>query len=752
MNENSKKVTEYANIAAAGGLTDSAVFYAAFGGQDYNSTGAQLAAYLAANPAIAGPLANALTIQVAAAASGATKIGNVAAGSGAVSMTVADRLDLQTVDILTRIPLTEWPAIFSRTSVFDCTPSLVAAVSTGKRVTCSLPGRYKFVTPYAGTTDFDVEALCEGVEFDLTAIASGTCIGNSGSLTQISNVNPGFTINQGRNLLTLASAPAVSVGDWICIYNPTDFSYSGWRNYYRAGEWKQVLSVSGNSITTTKPFYATYAAADVLVYRLNSVRSRLANVRLLGGAGNKQLVIFSQTAGAIFDRVSAEGSNYSAYGFDRCVRGVVYDPQIRNLGAGTDDYGVIASNSQHIKIHRGSIYARRHAVAQGGLDAIGGVPCRDIRTYDALLSNDPEQNVGAADFHGNVEQSSFERCTIYGAVKYGGGPNNYCIDCDIYAPGGEVQANAIGWCAYYAEVKGGRIGSINCRLYTTRDPQPSNQGIVSINGTGPSGVDGRTTLPFAPVLKGSSVYGRNLSSGTRLFLFINRGTTIQFNPEVDDIRLDVDALSDITYSSNSSFTATGSISGSIMTITAVANNSFGPGQILSGSGVTGGTVIGAQISGVPGGIGDYSVSPSQTVASTTITSIGVPSSSGIIVDHIYGAPTGSRLHNAAGSFYLNFPHRLQSQSGVWAGTTTVNTAVVSAPITFPLAYPKEPRFSYGIGGASGASFGGSIGGQVPQVSLFSRSGTAIRPQITAPANFTAGATFDLSWNVNFQDC
>jgi len=615
--------------------------------------------------------------------SAAAELGAQSADAGSVPMSVQDALDLATVDLLSKIPKSEWATIASRTSAYDCTAALVAAVATGKRVTVSMPGRYKLTTAYAGTTDFDVEALCEGVEFDLSGIASGTCIGNSGSLTRIADVNGGFTINQGRNLVTLASAPAVASGDWICIYNPTDYSYSGWRNYYRAGEWKQVLSVSGNNITTTEPFYASYAAADVQVYRMNSVRCRLANVRLLGGSGNKQLVIFSQVDGAIFDRVTSEGANYSGYGFDRCVRGVVYDPQVRNIGAGFDDYGIVAGNSQHIKTHRGSIYGRRHAVAQGGLDAVCSVPCRDIRTYDAILRNDPEQNVGAADFHGNVEESSFERCTIYGGVKFGGGDNNFCVDCTVYAPGGEVQANAIGWVAYWAEVKGGRSGFRNSRLFTTRDPQPSNQGILSINGTGASGVDSRTVLPFIPMVKDCSLYARGMSSATRILLFINRGATVEFNPEIDGLRLDVDALSSILYTSQASGTA---------------------------------------------------------------------ASSGIIVDRIFGAPTGALLHNAGGTTYRDFKHRLQKQDGVWQGTSVVNTVVSASPITFPLAYPRNPRASLALSGAGGASFAGQIGAQTPQMSLLTLTNAAIRPQIRTAANMTAGDVFDVSWSVDLREC
>jgi hypothetical protein len=61
--------------------------------------------------------------------------------------------------------------------------------------------------------------------------------------------------------------------------------------------------------------------------------------------------------------------------------------------------------------------------------------------------------------------------------------------------------------------------------------------------------------------------------------------------------------------------------GGILTVTAIGSGEVSTGAQLAGAGVAAGTVIGDQLSGPnpPGGVGTYAVSPSQTVASTTLT-------------------------------------------------------------------------------------------------------------------------------------
>jgi hypothetical protein len=69
----------------------------------------------------------------------------------------------------------------------------------------------------------------------------------------------------------------------------------------------------------------------------------------------------------------------------------------------------------------------------------------------------------------------------------------------------------------------------------------------------------------------------------------------------------------------STFSVTGSISGNLLTVTAVGSGTVVPGATISGTGVLTGTQIVGQLSGTPGGVGVYELNyGEQTVASTTI--------------------------------------------------------------------------------------------------------------------------------------
>jgi len=64
---------------------------------------------------------------------------------------------------------------------------------------------------------------------------------------------------------------------------------------------------------------------------------------------------------------------------------------------------------------------------------------------------------------------------------------------------------------------------------------------------------------------------------------------------------------------------TGSITGTTMTVTAVASGKIRPGHTITGTTVALGTVVVSQDSGATNGVGDYTVSVSQTVTSRALT-------------------------------------------------------------------------------------------------------------------------------------
>jgi hypothetical protein len=64
---------------------------------------------------------------------------------------------------------------------------------------------------------------------------------------------------------------------------------------------------------------------------------------------------------------------------------------------------------------------------------------------------------------------------------------------------------------------------------------------------------------------------------------------------------------------------TASITANILTVTAVLHDGpIAAGQVISGAGITLGCYVVAQISGAPGGVGTYQVSPTSNVASGTL--------------------------------------------------------------------------------------------------------------------------------------
>jgi len=145
------------------------------------------------------------------------------------------------------------------------------------------------------------------------------------------------------------------------------------------------------------------------------------------------------------------------------------------------------------------------------------------------------------------------------------------------------------------------------------------------------------------------------------------------------------------YTNSSTASVTGSISGTVLTVSAVTSGTLVVGQTLFGDGITDNTVITALGTGT-GGVGTYNINNSQTVGSIAISAIGV---------------------------FRNTPLTGGSGSGA-----TANLIVTSGQVTFVSVV--EPGVGYAVGDSLSATLGGSS------------NGIATISAITGGTNYTNG--------------
>lgn len=305
--------------------------------------------------------------------------------------------------------------------VTDDSAAFIAAraAANGKKIYVPA-GTYKLDAVVTGSTDLILEGDGPSTVLDFTGTVSGGsyALDAVGTATQIEALSGTQTV--GTNTVTFASAPSLSVGDVFVIYNPTTFSWSGFRSNYFAGEWCEVESIAGNVVTVRNQLYDTYAAANVDVYKITGPKVALRNFAIRGTTVFG-LIRASLCIAPLIENITASHANNAIVFLDRCFKPTVINPDVSNVGTGSgDDYGIVIGSSQHAKIIGGNIYARRHAVTTGGGAEICDVPVRDARIIGATLKNDIASDIFCADFHGNTEDSSYIDCTIYGGATWQG--------------------------------------------------------------------------------------------------------------------------------------------------------------------------------------------------------------------------------------------------------------------------------------------------------------------------------------------
>jgi hypothetical protein len=125
---------------------------------------------------------------------------------------------------------------------------------------------------------------------------------------------------------------------------------------------------------------------------------------------------------------------------------------------------------------------------------------------------------------------------------------------------------------------------------------------------------------------------------------------------------------------------------------------------------------------------------------------GTAFSQAIVVDNISNFPSGTSLHSAQGSHYLNIPHRLMSQTGSLLMTATSGTkSTISSTQNYTYVYPRIPQAVVSIGSnATGFSNSASenIGATIFQIR---EEGIRLALVSTSNANWTATANMTVNY-------
>ncbi|KUU01428.1 phage head-binding domain-containing protein [Escherichia coli] len=220
------------------------------------------------------------------------------------------------------------------------------------------------------------------------------------SVEGVANINVGdsfvamyFGTNQ-RDLLTTISSNIskgitsltvdnVQEGDTLCFYNPSDFSWSGHRNYYRGGEFVKVVRYSNGIAYFNGGTKAAYPSGTQ-VYKLKTKKVSVNGTFVFNFPSyhkNAMAMQFEQVADGNFDNlvVTSHTAPYAVQ-FKRCFnlagKGMRITQESPSVSFGLE-YACYICNSQNIDFE-GIFCAERHSVTVTGNDEICGIVNRFI--------------------------------------------------------------------------------------------------------------------------------------------------------------------------------------------------------------------------------------------------------------------------------------------------------------------------------------------------------------------------------------
>jgi len=270
----------------------------------------------------------------------------------------------------------------------DDTAALLAWASSPLSTHKRLRGSYITFAEIEFNIDDHVEGIGPTSIIDGSGITSTTGVGGtvkmSGETGLVQIADLAADPVKGDIAIQLTDASTLAIGDWICLYNPTDNSWlpAPFPAIYHAGEWCRVQSVdTGTDIVTLyEPLWHGYTAASIDVYRLRSGSPSLKDFTIISPPLERPGLFVDCAINPKIERVWSRGSEYACIRVQRS-HDPIFDLSIfgaPETGTPANEYGLVLCSVTGGSIS-GTYYAQRHGISFTADDFVCMVPNRKTK-------------------------------------------------------------------------------------------------------------------------------------------------------------------------------------------------------------------------------------------------------------------------------------------------------------------------------------------------------------------------------------